>query len=670
MSRSRLLIALFMVGATIAAPYLPGPWASARWIALCVAPGLAGTLLLQRRLFERPARAIVAVLLSSAVLAPASSFALMQLYGSLDAALLPFSLLWGLLLATALLLPYHHGLEGRGDTPPRARNVAAWVVLVAGVVALPLLLNADLRVRSDAWTHIALTRKILAGPHPWTDPRFAGEPLRYFWFLDLWSAGFAARQGTSIAWGLTLITVTQLVAWVAAVWNAAESLFPRGALRRAVVAVAAFGLNPLGVIGIVTHPLQGLIGATRSEAAVHMGTQRLRFFDADVIYTLTPHGTLFVAWIDKFLVATAFGIGMTAALLLMTTLWEAARKGRMRADALYLVAAGFAAVLLHHLVAAAFVGVTFAAALVVPRMLGRSALTWRDTFVTLALLAAIGLAAAPYAASILAGRAGPGGFGVGVQRVWVLTTVTALGPLLALLWLGRRALAQHLGSAAPHALAFIVTSLGLMLLVTMPSVNENKMLILFFCAAAPLGAPGLLVARAWLWKRPGTRVAGNVLAVAVILVPALIWTGYLVHRDPRVPADVTAACTWLREQTPADAVLIEPEGRRFLMNRAARDMLASDRTFIRECGYPPVRLLERLTLIEHLYQTGNLTGPERALLESHARPVYAFYIRAAWGGADDHGAPEPAARDFVCVFQTPGAAVYQFRPGAMDDAQE
>lgn len=201
-----------------------------------------------------------------------------------------------------------------------------------------------------------------------------------------------------------------------------------------------------------------------------------------------------------------------------------------------------------------------------------------------------------------------------------------------------------------------------MLLVAMPSVNENKPIILFFCAAAPAGGAGWLALRERLRPSAPGRWLGFALAAGAIGVPVLLWIGHALHRDPPLPAGVAEACAWARAETPPEAIFLEPEGRRFLMNRVERDMLASDRTFVRECGYPADAIGRRLELIARLYGEGALTVDDRALLAGIERPVYAFYLRAARSGGDDREAPRPDGADFVRVYRNGDSEIYRFRP--------
>jgi hypothetical protein len=648
--------------ATAIAPWLPGPWASGRFFALCIAPGAAVLLLFCPRVFRNTVRAAAAVLLASAVCAPASFYLLLRLLGNPSGALVAFSLMWGVLLGSAYLW--------RSRLPAEDPE-GGWrsLLLIGGAslfVALPLLLNAELRLRSDAWTHIALVRKILENPYPWTDPRFAGQQLRYFWFFNLWAAGFATRAGTSIPWGLTLTNLAGLLAYVSAVLAVIQRLYSRGALRIAAAAVAFAGLNPLGFYGITTHLIRPLIGAQQEPEALPAILRELQFLHSDVIYTLTPYLTSFVAWIDKFEVITAFGIGMAGAVFLSLIIWKAVQDGRIGAQAALLTAITFAAVVFHHLVAAVYLGTALGAALLLARLCRRSSLSWRATLLLLGMMALAAVASLPYYAGILLGReATESGFGIAVQQLWVLTAFTSIGPFLILLLIGRRRLQETLGRAGSVFLIFAAVSLAMILLVSMPSVNENKMIILFFCVAAPLGAHGALALHNRAWHNIGTRALWMALVVAAFLVPGLIWFGHLVHPATVVPGGVADACAWIRNETPRDAILIEPVGRRFLMNRGERDMFVSDHTFVLECGYPREAMERRIALVEHLYKSGMITAEQAGLLEDLGRPVYTFWQRGSGDRSGDgmrlHAGALLSSPYFEPVFRNPDAEIYRMR---------
>ena len=71
--------------------------------------------------------------------------------------------------------------------------------------------------------------------------------------------------------------------------------------------------------------------------------------------------------------------------------------------------------------------------------------------------------------------------------------------------------------------------------------------------------------------------------------------------------------------------MIEPPARRFLMNRAGRDMLVSDFTFVWQCGYARKPMADRTELVDRLYREGGIGPEESAILHSLGRPVFVFY---------------------------------------------
>jgi hypothetical protein len=684
--------ALAFFALTALAPWCRGVWAAARFPALCLAPGAAVLLWFARDLWRHPARALAATILASALLAPASLFFLMRALGSVDRALIPCCLFWGALLAAAYVLNQPR-LRLAATPAPRVSTASpplvstlrppegatAWgsssrdLLFIAGaslLVALPLFLNRDLRLRSDAWTHIALVREILGGGYPWTDPRFAGQPLRYFWFFDLWSAGFSARGGLGHAEGLVLANLAGLLAYSAAVVAAARRFFPGRAGRASAIGVVFAGLNPFGLLALPVKLATGLVGETRGPGAWTEMLAPRRFLSFEVTQTLTPYGASFVAWIDKFLVVTAFGLGMAGALFLSMIVWEGARERRFSAQNLLLAAVALGAMFLHHLVAAVFAGFTLAVGLVLARVTrslprGRRAndpggLAWRELARLLCVWAAVGLAAAPYLAGILLGGDPGSGetYGFGLEGLWLWTAFVTVGPLVALLLLGGRRLALALRGGRRAFASFVIVSLLLLLLVRMPTVNENKMIILFFCMTAPFAAAGAL--RVWraLRRRTIGRIAGAGIAAGAALVPAMIWVGELLHREPPISPGVAAAAAWIRLQAPRDAAVIEPPGRRLLLNLAERDMFVSEFPFVLQCGYPRREMSARIDLVERIYAEGAVDREQSAILERFGRPVYVFCEDIG----DDGGPPRPSARQFARVFTSGRTEVYRWAP--------
>jgi len=678
--------AVAMAGALLcaAAPWVGGPWAALRFFALCVAPGLSLLLWLAPETWPKPARAVALTLLGSAAVSPALLFLAARPLGGIDRALPAVSLFWGLLFAIPLLARGRYlASRGQGDVPaglapPSGQRSASWtgsLLLIAGgtlLLGLPLLVNADLRPRADAWTHIALVRRILTGPYPWTDPRFAGQPLRYFWMFNVWAAGFAARGGLSISWALVLVQLAGIAAFVAATVGLIRQLFADRTKQWAAAAVVAFAWNPLGFLAIAIHLVRALVG--RHQGVVHLqhSLARLHFLDAGVHETLAPYLTVPVSWQTKFFVVTPFGLGMAGAVVALMAFIEMLRERRTPRAALVLLGLSFLAVCLHHLVAAVLIGLSLGGALVLARLLRRSPLGWKPTLAILGLLAAAAALSCPYLSAILAGRgastATADGYTLGIEARWLRTAAVVLGPLLVLLAVGRRRLRETLGGVAPFAAILCALGLALLVFARFPTVNEGKVYILFFCLAAPFAAEGALALHRAASRRAWSRILWGIVLASAVAGPGLLWIGHVLHGEPAVPRGQELAAIWLRERTPPDAIVIEPVERQFVLNRAERDLLVSRENFVRECGYPYEPMRERLTLIGDLYAGRRLTDRQREVLRAFGRPVYAFVAPPpmyAERGSEESAAPDPVA--FHPVYVNLDAAIYEFRPAGAPD---
>ncbi len=660
MTRTWVWTALALA-ATWIAPWLTGAWAVGRTVALIVTPGAAVLLWLAPAVLRSPIQAVAAVILTSAVAAPASLFLLARPLGGLDQAWPAYAAMWGMLLLAAR---WRRCREAPAPPERHGRGDLAYLVGAVVVIGLPMLVNPSLHLKSDAWTHVALVREILSEPYPWTDPRFAGQPLRYFWFFNYWAAGFASRGGVSIPWSLALMNLTALTAFSAAVIALVRRLLAGAAGRGPTLAVVLLGCNPLGFYFIAVQLARALGGERQGMAFFQRLVDQLHFLDSQVRLTLTPYRTSPVAWLNKFFVITPYGFGMAAAVLALLIVIESIRARRVSAGAWALLAATFAAAAFHHAVAAVVLGCTVGGAILGARLLKRSPLTWSATWALIGAMALAVLAAWPYYAGILLGRdhaGGPDGYGLGIEALWVRTALTSLGPMLLMLWLGRRSLREALGPAAGPFGVLVTLGLLMVLLVRMPTVNENKLLILVYCLLAPFAVFGARRVHAAAWRRPGARAAWVALIAGAAMVPALLWIGYLLDPPEPAPEGPRAAARWLRGHTPPEAVLIELVEEQFLLNRAERDLWVSKPNFIAECGYPRGAMEGRLALVDTLYASGELRPEQLRDLRALGRPVYAFYARYVEGGRRFDALARPSPRDFKRVFHHPDAEVYRLR---------
>jgi hypothetical protein len=121
---------------------------------------------------------------------------------------------------------------------------------------------------------------------------------------------------------------------------------------------------------------------------------------------------------------------------------------------------------------------------------------------------------------------------------------------------------------------------------------------------------------------------------------------------------VAAAAEWLRHETPADAVVIEPPGRRLLLNLAERDMFVSEFPFVLQCGYPRAEMAARIELVDRIYTHGEIDPEQAAILRRLHRPVYVFCEEIGEG----RGVSRPSESQFAPVFAGGRTEVYRWSP--------
>lgn len=625
--------AILLVGLTLATPWFTGAWAILRVFGLAVAPGLTFLLFFLPAVLSKPAKTLAATVLGSAVLTPAGLFLFAHLAGSREHALLFHSALWAVLLAAGLLKTFR-----AGEPSIDAADWSSSILPLAGaafVLVLPILLNDDLRFRMDGRTHIAIVREIVENPYPWTDSRYAGQPLRYWWFYNVWASGFVVRGGISPASSLAVLSLISILAYLCAAAALVRRFFPEPGSKWAAFAVVLFGLNPFGLFAVVTHFARAFTGDVTGIAEVARVFENLHWGDAYVLYTLTPYPASMVAWLDKFLVVTSFGIGMAAATLFSLLLWEEMSGDDGGRQRLLLGALALEAAIFQHLVAGFFVCATGGGILLLAYFLRRSPLSLPATLRRLLGMGVLAAVSIPYYLPILTGReSSPGDLSLDIEWIWFFTALTAIGPLLFLFYWGRRDLADRLrGAWAPLGL-FLVLALLIILVIPLPTGNEKKFIQLMFVMTAPFGAAGLLrlvrgLSTGW-WRR----IAGGLAAAGVVMVVALTWFGFMAHREESLPAEVTSGLRWAAQNLPPDAVLIEPIGVNLSMNRAKRDMYVSDWLNIVECGYPREEMRRRTDLVEEIYRDRSLSRSAASRLRELGRPVYLIWL-TQWGEKSD-----------------------------------
>ena len=126
-------------------------------------------------------------------------------------------------------------------------------------------------VRSDSWVHVGIVWEILVRGIPPQDPRFAGLPLNYVWFYNLFIAlassirrepqPFVTIAAANVLWMAAQVALAWQLAWV--VWRdriAARAALP---LLLAGLNAGALALWPLWLLRALRGEVRGLAEVKR-----------------------------------------------------------------------------------------------------------------------------------------------------------------------------------------------------------------------------------------------------------------------------------------------------------------------------------------------------------------------------------------------------------------------
>jgi len=572
----------------------------------------------------------------------------------------------------------------RAADAPADRAAWGWSLAAATFVAIPYLASAYARVRSDSWVHVGIVWEIALRGLPPQDPRFAGLPLNYVWFYNLFVALCTAlRPGCSpftvmcvanVWWIATLVWLGWQLAWL--VWRERDP-------ARAALPLLLAGLNAGALVLWPLWLLRALAGETRGLAEVRRVLAGARWDGVDVLYQLSaPFAYMVNSW-DKYMVGTALGYGY---LLLMVSLWAGARwlagpRGE-QADGgppawRWLLVAAVAAtgmMLFHSVVGMSVIPVAVAACAVL------AVLAWRGRVevpvsrpVALAAASLAGMAAGwPYFRSIIGGWS-PERSGVtqhylqlGWEMPWTLVTACGLTALAA--WPGvRRALAErHVG--ALWLVAWTAGMLGFSLVVHLPLSNESKFVWQVFAPLAVLGGAGLPALLAGWRRRLGGPIASALIAVCFVVPSALLLHGFVADRPGAEAPEIHRApgedslYAWVRTRTPPRAVFVDDHFRDAINVEGRRRLLLGTPAGPEKAAFPLGALLRRRAVMADLYGPAADLAGDTALLDSLRAPVYVLYRDRDAPRTAGSSALDADTAGFERVYAADGFRVYRRRP--------
>lgn len=558
----------------------------------------------------------------------------------------------------------------------------AWALVAAAFVAIPLASSEWLRVRSDTWVHAGIVWEIVERGIPPQDPRFAGLPLNYVWFYNLFVALSSALRPEPAPF--TTMAVAN-VCWVGVLvwlgWQLAWSVWRERAAASAALPLLLTGLNAGALALWPLWFLRALQGEVRGAEEVRRILAGARWTSTEVMHQLgAPFAWMVNAW-DKFMVGTALGY---AYLLLLVTLWAGARwlgdaretrPAEAPAEWRWLLVAACAAagmMLFHSVVGLSAIPVGIGACVVLALLAARDP-RWGTARRALALAAALlaGLAASwPYFRSISSGwdpsRSGVTHHFLHLDWRMPWTLLTACGVTALVAWPGLRRVRDERRLAGAWLVVWAAGMLGFALVVHLPEGNESKFVWQVFVPLAILGGAGLPSLLA-AWRRRGRAVALALTLFVFVLPSALLFGGFLADRTgatapetQREPGE-PALYAWVRQATPATAVFLDDRSRDVLLVEGRRRLLAGTPHAPERAAFPREALLRRRAVAADLYgPVADLAGDAR-MLDSLAAPVYVLYRASDHAGRTPWAPLAADSAGFESVRDADGFHVYRRR---------
>ena len=523
------------------------------------------------------------------------------------------------------------------------QQVIALAAVVMALIAVPLLARDWIRASGEAAFHLQVVREILGGGLPPTDPFLAGVPLRTFWAFHAYLAVLVGAThlpsatllagGSLIAAFVIVFTGYRLLNLLAlshaqSLWGSIFLFFSfNGAFWLAVPLARAVGGE---------HPA----GAAAPAMVLHAG----RGFPTEAAFFL-----------ERFLAAGPFVMALAYMLLFVTAAVATLGENRVRWNLLvFLAAVGM--LLFHGGVGLVVVGVTV---LSLPLVWATARLNplrgpgWELTG-TLLPMALAALVTAPYLGSLVrALPLDPIRFLDIAPRRFLLFVAILLPDFL----FGVGVLVRFLGAAEVRRQAWTVwTVLLAVVSVVLVFPGRHPWLGSFVLAHVPLSLVAGASVPGW-WRREGT--VGRLLLVVLLvgfLVPrtALGIAAYLRAEDPRDRDPATReAVTWLRENTPPRAVLVD--GVVGLAVAADRSLLFGGDEHARDLGYRGSASVTRRLAALNLLRGHSLLPRQARLLESLGAPV--FVVRRL---QPDQALP--SRPELQVVFRHGGLVIERWRP--------
>lgn len=526
-------------------------------------------------------------------------------------------------------------VEGTGPGPTESGvPTRVWIIAILAVGALSVFpqLGEVSRMRSDAWFHSAIVSELMDFGLPPTDPYFAGMPLQYMWLYHVYVGALSLATGLQPSWAMAVVNLQALACLVIVTYAVARAL---GGDRPGSAAAPAFmltGLNclfwaflPVKMARAVVGEVTGWAEVARQLSFLPLGTEKARAFVS--VWKSQPF------LLDKFIVATAFSLGVCLTVSLYLFAYKYLASGGRRPA--FLAGLSMAGLVLYHTPAGIAATAATGLALAVCAVTAGPPLR-RRAVIMLAGLGAAGILTLPYVFSVASGKESHQLIPLGIS---ILKTSAVLISCAAALPLGLPWAIRFIRARRDPQYFYglvVFASLLVSLLIVLPGPNVyDKPPYFAFIPLAPLAGWSLYA----IYRRGRTPARRAIVVALCVLALApntvLLYAAYVVDVGPeRVSPEELQLYEWIGNHTPRDAVFLENNDRVELVVTGPRRQLWGHDSYAYQWGYDGGEMKRRRALRDEVFSGDEMTQETVAALREYGDHVY-IVVRAEDFSADE-----------------------------------
>jgi hypothetical protein len=464
------------------------------------------------------------------------------------------------------------------------------------------------RMRSDGWFHGAVIAEIADFGVPPQDPYFYGMDLQYMWIYHVLVLLISHAVHIDPFYVMPLANMQALAGFCLATFLLSIQLRKRFSFGFSSMLTAVLGMNALFWIFLPVKIVPAFVGETRgwSELARILSLTPLNI-ETVREFTRFAHSQVF--FLDKFIVATAFSLGLS----FMAACWYAIADGLTRKRPfvyifLFLASAGMIAfhTIVGIVMTAGFTGGLFLLLLGTWR---RDRNTSKTCIVMIMILLAGAVVLSPFLYQVIQSKESehliPISFTFGKIASFIVSC--ALVIILVAFQAGR--FRRERSAASRFFIFAALSTVAVCLLISLPVVNMyDKLPFFVFFPLAVVGGwtlAELSQSRYNFFKNK----TNQVIVFIVLFVPltALHMIGNFATPDRQIINSWEKnAAVWVQENTSRDALFFDCSDRVFLLVSGPRRYYWGLKKYARLWGYDSDEMLRRENVRKNLFDSNGL----------------------------------------------------------------